>query len=147
MNKQSAGEVHPAFVHVIQQLTPDEALVLQKISGEGGRFGLHEVVNRNWYLSKDTVSISTQFRTFCESAGVAVPSMSETYLDNLLRLKVLAEEQWSEGKFRPAGYTDHGEYGASVENTNGRLIALSAFGERFLRICIDCRPMSDGGGV
>jgi hypothetical protein len=136
MNRQSAADVHPAFVHVIQQLTPDEALVLQKISTEVGQFALHQIESESDALSQRTESISVQFRKFCESAGVGAPALSDAYLDNLLRLRVLAEQQWSEGEFRPAGYTDHGDYQASVENSNGRLIELSAFGEGFLRTCI-----------
>ena len=135
MNRRTAGEVHPAFVHLIQQLTPDEALVLQKISAENGRFSMYQSDSGSGLLLRGEVAISTQFRTFCEGAGVGDPALSDTYLDNLLRLKVLTEQQWSEGEFRPAGWLDDPDQ-ARVMTTNGRLVELSAFGKRFLRTCV-----------
>jgi hypothetical protein len=136
MNRQSAGAVHPAFVHLIQQLTPDEALVLQKISTEAGHFALLEEEVESGLVSKGSEAISVQFRTFCEAAGVGAPSLSDAYLDNLLRLKVLEEQRWSEGTLHRTGYAIYGDYDARLENKHGRLIELSAFGEGFLRTCI-----------
>lgn len=135
MNRQSADAVHPAFVHLIQQLTPDEALLLQRIATDPGQFALHESSTDSG-LAKGSESLSVQFRNYCEAAGVASPSLSDAYLDNLLRLKVLAEQQWSEGTLHPDGHTIHGDYRAYIDTKYGRLIELSAFGNRFIHTCI-----------
>lgn len=135
MNRQLAEAVHPAFVHVIQQLTPDEALVLQRISIQAEHFTLRETEVESG-LSKGTESISVQFRKLCETASVGASSLSDAYLDNLLRLKVLVEQQWSEGTLLPDGHTIYGDYRARIENRHDRLVELSAFGRGFLRTCV-----------
>ena len=135
MNKQFAESVHPAFVHVIQQITPDEALVLQRISTQAEHFALQETEIESGF-SKGTPSISAQFLELCESAGLRASALSDTYLDNLLRLKVLVEQQWSEGTLHPDGHTIYGDYRARIENKHGRVVELSAFGRAFLRTCV-----------
>jgi len=142
MNTATASEVHPAFVHVIQQLTPDEALVLQAISMNPNGVTLEELVNPyDRHVSKDKL-VPAQFRRLCESAHISTPALSDAYLDNLLRLKIVNELRWSEGEFRHAGHHEYGDYDAHVENRDGRLIELSSFGESFLRTCV--RPPTPG---
>lgn len=92
------------------------------------------------------ISISKQFQRSCEQAGISRLSSCDAYLDNLLRLKVLGEQQWAESKYHPAGVTDHGDYSASVENVTGRVIELTAFGEHFVETCVD-KTDRDGAGV
>jgi hypothetical protein len=136
MNKGSASNVHPAFVHVVQQITPDEAIVLRHIAPHGSKFNLREVLDEDGSPRKNTRLIPAQFRDVCEQAGVVALELSETYLDNLLRLKVFVELQWSESDLHAAGWNIHGDFGASVETLGSRLVQLSAFGERFLATCI-----------
>lgn len=136
MNKEYAADVHPAFVHVIQQLTPDEAKVLRHIAARPMAFELQEVTNQDGSLQKGQSSLSDQFRHLCKAAGVDRPDSSDAYLDNLLRLKLFSELQWTEGEFHAAGWNDHGEYGASIENAVSRTLQLSAFAEKFLKTCV-----------
>jgi hypothetical protein len=136
MKKDTVATVHPAFVQVIQQLAPDEALILQYIAVSSSPFSVSETWSVDGRASKNTESISKQFRRFCEGARVSILSMSDTYLDNLLRLKLLTERRWTEGEFHPSGHTEHGEYPAHVENTDGRIVETSTFGDDFSGACV-----------
>lgn len=142
MSRPSAGDVHPAFVHIIQQLTPDEALVLQRMSAAAKPFELHESFDEHGRLLKGihVDPIPAQFRVFCESAGVQDAARSNTYLDNLLRLRVLEEQRWTEGELHARSHygfgVPMGERELVLANKNGRLIELSAFGQIFLRTCV-----------
>jgi len=136
MKKDVASAVHPAFVQVVQQLTPDEALILHAADKGSISFTFYELVTDYTKYKNDGGSISQQFREACEAAGTMNPTLSDTYLDNLLRLKVLSEQQWSQSEYHPAGVARHGDYPASIENSDGRLIELSAFGQAFVRTCI-----------
>jgi hypothetical protein len=136
MKKDTVATVHPAFVQVIQQLAPDEALILERMAASARPFSVSETWSADGGPSEDTESISKQFRKFCEGASVSTCSLSDTYLDNLLRLKILTEQRWTEGKFHPPGYADHGEYPAHIENRDGRLVETSTFGDEFIHACV-----------
>ena len=137
MLRPVAPSVHPAFVQVIQQLTPDEALVLARIAKRGRNFSMqHAVTQMGRYENKDG-DVSEQFRVLCSESGVQYPNMSEAYMDNLLRLKVLADQQWSEGELEPEESNRFGYFDAAVKNISGRIIEVSAFGEHFIKTCVD----------
>jgi hypothetical protein len=134
MLKDTATGVHPAFVQVIQQLTPDEAVILRHIASHGKNFSLDESYTDLHGPVNAKGSVSDQFRITCEKAAVVHPELSEAYLDNLLRLKVLTEQRWSESEYvTPRHWADNQ---GSVTNTAGRLVELSAFGEHFIRTCV-----------
>lgn len=147
MIRRAAIDVHPAFVHVVQQLSPDEALLLQRIAREGTRFNLKEVLDEDGDPRGGTSRIEEQFKDVCEKAGVGAAGLSDAYLDNLLRLKIFVEIHWSEGELHAAGWNYHGEYGASVANYGSRLVQLSAFGERFLKTCVVDLGGQEAAGV
>lgn len=134
MLKDTATGVHPAFVQVIQQLTPGEAVILRHIASHGRNFSLDESYTDLRGPANAKGSISAQFRITCEMATVAHPELSEAYLDNLLRLKVLTEQRWSESEYVAPGHWADNR--GSVKNTAGRLVELSAFGEHFIKTCV-----------
>lgn len=140
MLKGTASSVHPAFVQVIQQLTPDEALLLRSVAARGRNFGFNEAVSDLGRFENKEGSISKQFAEFCMAAGLARPELSDAYLDNLLRLKLLTEQQWSEGEYRPPESNRYGYFDATIKNVSGRIIEVSAFGEHFIRTCVDSHP-------
>ena len=143
MTKGRSGDVHPAFVHVIQQLTPDEALVLRQIVVEGTGIRLSELLDDSGLLLKKGSSfIADQFKDLCRRAGATVPDHSDAYLDNLLRLRVFDEVHWSQGRFHPPGPYLHGDHEGFVENSTERMLMLSSFGEKFLRTCVAAGDVS-----
>lgn len=134
MNKSTASAVHPAFVHVIQQLSSDEALLLQLVSRERKALTMGEETSDAHY-DPNADSISAQFRSVCETAGVAEPSQSDSYLDNLVRLRILLEITYTEGKLH-GGQAVWDAPDTTLENKTGRIIEISSFGEKFLSVCV-----------
>jgi len=135
MKVSVAHDVHPAFVQVIQQLTPDEALVLQKIRRDG-RFVLQEELDQHGRCAGDAASLASQFRLYCVAAKAVVVDQSDAYLENLLRLRILSETHWHEGKLvSPTGFWDRRE-DPYVRNVSSRVIEVTSFGTRFLATCV-----------
>jgi hypothetical protein len=139
MNKDLASDVHPAFVQVIQQLTPDEALVLKELAkrqaeaARGGRQILLMQTISDTDMSDEDPSLLDQFIDLCECAGVTRSDQIEAYFDNLVRLRIVTEEPWSQA----INQTYDGEDGKEfIENRNHWIVTLSAFGKRFLSACI-----------
>src|SRR5262249_17023014 len=98
MQKDRVAEVHPAYVQIIQQLSPDEALILQALSTDSNSLRLYEAYDNRGNALDRTESISISFRHYCEGVGAVDPSSSDTYLDNLLRLRIFYELNWTEGE-------------------------------------------------
>jgi hypothetical protein len=134
MNREQVGSVHAAFVHVIQQLSPDEALLLESVRARGDTFALNEEWDDEYEFVGDTIEL--QFRDFCTEAGVANVALSDVYLENLIRLGVLRVQQSSKGEYEPAGHNRYGEYPARVATMNGRVVEVGDFGAKFLAACV-----------
>jgi hypothetical protein len=146
MDRRRSAHVHPAYVHVIEQLTPDEAVLLLHIATVTRSFSMSEQSTFQGYRPGQS-SISEQFRVVCRQSGANDVSRSDEYLDNLIRLRIFTESHWTGGEYVPPGSSRRGIYEEFVENTIGRLIELSAFGEKFLAICVrppDERSRSSG---
>jgi abortive infection alpha-like protein len=122
---------HPSFVSIIQQLTPDEAKILRHVAQIDK--------DESLYLSERTKgeggaieSVKTQFKKWCEQAGVTHLNKSDAYMDNLVRLRILNQIMTGgDTKFDPYDSDDAfpwSEY-ASVE--------LTSFGRLFLDACIE----------
>jgi len=134
MDSDRVSNVHPAFVHVIEQITPEEAVILQNIART--RFSLIEKTDEEGRPRGSSISI--QFNAFCIGAGIHLDLAStEAYLDNLLRLKIVADQNWSSGRLRAKrnGYWAGGG-SMYVETEVSKLIELSAFGQRFVDTCV-----------
>lgn len=129
------SSAHPSFVSIIQQLTPDEAKILKHIAQ----------IDKKWpYLGEDPTaeeyakeSISLQFKSWCEKAGVSQLNKSDAYMDNLVRLRILHQIFGNEVKYEPAGDNRYGYYEACVSNNEYSIVELTAFGRLFLNACIE----------
>ena len=134
MNRDQVTSVHASFAHVISQLSPDEALLLEHLRPESKNFGIQETWENDHCIDGD--SIPEQFQALCERAGVSNTSLSYVYLENLIRLGILREALYTEGRYRPAGHTRHGTYEASIANGGTRVVEFGEFGDRFLVSCV-----------
>lgn len=140
MRKDIAPHVHPAFVQVVQQLTPDEALILEALATDARGFSPQEQIDDDG--RRPSPSINDQFRSFCVEAGVTSPELSDAYLENLLRLRIFSEIHWNEGRIVEALGEMTLSHPPRIQNTSGRLIELTAFGENFLNTCTSFRSSS-----
>ncbi len=93
MDARTASSVHPAYFHLVEQLAPEEALVL---------VGLHEIGKEDLFSEKITqhgggylvgsepVTVERQFATFCATVLPRTPDHPEVWLINLCRLGLLS---------------------------------------------------------
>ncbi|QQE12118.1 DUF4393 domain-containing protein [Planctomycetota bacterium] len=83
MHKKKADSVHPSYVHVLQQLSPDEALILEYVKNhEEGR----EAVFRGQYFGYPNEIIRKLYGEVCRE-GAVDSNQCHKYLDNLIRLR------------------------------------------------------------
>lgn len=129
MQRNLADRVHPAFVQVIQQISPDEALILSAIAKSPHPFEIRESTSESGMALSGSKYVSDQFSRFCEAAGLVNLPLSDAYLDNLLRLKILEEQQWTVGR---ASYRNNWSEERQTENVGMRLIQVSSFGAQFI---------------
>ena len=136
MNENASNSAHPAFVYVIQQLSPDEAIVLRHIAINhlDDEPLLSETESTTVYAGDN--QIDPQFREICENATLKQPENSGAYLDNLLRLKILTEKYWGEVAFEPEYSHRHGIEAASVNRFDTKEICITEFGHRFIEVCV-----------
>jgi len=140
MNRRTANNVHPAFVQVIQQLTPDEAVLLKHIGDHKNRFSVEDE-----YGSPDELLVSpvpSGFQRVFERAGVNDPISRSACIDNLLRLRILTERQWHTVDRAALFFANPRALDTSAPDVTERVcrrIEVSEFGERFLATCVRCR--------
>jgi len=134
----SKTTVHPSFVSIIQQLTPDEAKILRHIRHM-------DQIEKDWpsiaeYSAAEGYakeSVSLKFKNWCEKAGVSYLERSDAYMDNLVRLRILHQVIGSDSKYEPDGYNRYGDYEAETSYTEYAYVELTAFGRLFLNACIE----------
>lgn len=89
MNSDTKWDVHPAFVDIIKQLTPDEAKYLKSLPGE--IMNIHPIIDVGISLSDDakgTNPIISNFTNY-NINQLEHPEQICSYIDNLVRLKLI----------------------------------------------------------
>jgi hypothetical protein len=86
MDRNSATGVHPAFVEILRQLTPDEAKILEFLP----RLGLHEPLVDLTFTSPQAgeFTIQRHVGTLGHDANCSNVELIPNYVDNLCRLGV-----------------------------------------------------------
>ena len=130
MDERSADGAHPSFVNIIQQLTSDEAKILNYISELGIVQWKSESRDDLWQMLKD----------FCIEADIISYEVLYCYIDNLIRLRIfresaLNEANYSEGHKWPGEY-----YEPRIDNYEENFIELTKYGQTFLDACIVDNP-------
>ncbi len=144
MDTATSGQAHPAYVEVLKQLTPDEALILEYLP----RVGLHEPLVDLAYYSPDGGQF-TRYRhvgTLGQDAGCSHLEQVPEYLDNLCRLGLLEIpesahlfDNWRYDKIRElelveiaAAEIPQGSQPAIVK----KMVGITSFGEAFRSACV-----------
>ena len=122
---------HPSFVSIIQQLTADEAKILSEIANQQeDQQRISEYSNSEGEV---TELVQHKFRSWCKKAGVKYLEKSESYMDNLIRLRIFSQEMAGDTKFNP-----NAMYPEEVEQWSEYMrIELTPFGRQFLDACIE----------
>jgi hypothetical protein len=93
MHGPSATKAHPSFVQAVQQLSPEEALILHKIAGFD--FSIQDEVSMNYnsLLSQPVhVLVKARWRKSCLAWGLPETALTDAYLNNLIRLGLLGHQ-------------------------------------------------------
>lgn len=84
MNSDKVNNVHPSYVEIIKQISPDEAKLLKYIGG--GDHALYNVYSKQ---SDGSINVMRNFSIIAFHAGCSSPTEIAAYLDNLSRLGLI----------------------------------------------------------
>ena len=132
MDVRTAETVHPAYFHVIEQLAPQEALVLVGLHTRSEPYFTDQT--DPWGQAKG-LTIEERFRKFCESVLLGSTSQAGIWLTNLCRLGLLALQSSAEAVFRGDDAYHHGLAEAKVDNYEHRRLEFTEFGQAFIAAC------------
>lgn len=142
MDRERTGEAHPAFVHIVSQLAPDEALLIEQISRAQPSAYLrppnngHAVFKGSERASVIQASAMSdwqqqQLQTIAvRPEDLAQPSLLYTYIEHLVSLGIVS-------------YTN-APWGRDFQNSKSNdfefwFIELNGLGELFHRACLSDR--------
>lgn len=151
MDKRVSPLVHPSFVSIIGQLTPDEAKMMSWLSEGLGKDHIPVIDLR--VVEDDDMPIKARWRVLCENytnvfdAIVQCPENVSLYLNNLERLKLLNEETYCyEGEDDYLGIEDSDRIrNIKKDNTPSdgwrfdcvqHVFRLTPFGKLFIKCCV-----------
>jgi hypothetical protein len=163
MDAETAHTAHPAFVEMLAQLTPDEALLLSHVATAPAdkltlikiRAQITDGDGRS--ALKGGIDVLTRFSVLAEEAGCAFPELNTSYLDNLERLGILHldESAWWAGDEADAAYAvlEHhprvqsvraqiGSEEDRIEKISKGLIRITSLGYQFIAACVTDRAVA-----
>lgn len=135
MDSRTAAMVHPAYFHIVEQLPPEEALLLVGLHSQGEILFEEKATPWSSYSSGQSKSIESQFDSFCTTALSRATDQSRIWLINLCRLGLLILQSSSEAVFRPEEGDRHGVRPADVDNYEHRWLEFTDFGKAFISAC------------
>ncbi len=140
--------VHPGFVEIIKQLSPDEAKILQYMSSNE----IIPTLSLRYQNDKgQSIYVVRDFSNIGEFANCEHPYETEKYFDNLIRLGLVVHNEVmshlsDENRYKPLKehkYLEEYKHidtliqqGFSNVNTEEGFIRLSSFGKAFCSICV-----------
>lgn len=133
MDGRTKDSVHPAYVHLVAQLSPEEALVLMSLHALGRKDLFKEETNSYWYDQNPT--IESQFEGHCKSLTLANADSAPLWLDNFLRLRLLSLTSFTEAEYVPEEYNRDGNTGPEVRTTETRYLFLTTLGQGLIDAC------------
>jgi hypothetical protein len=133
IDKERINEAHPAFFHIIEQLSPDEAFLLFKISQEpiDYEYTLDLIVNENGKSRFENVNVikdttPKEHIVFIEHFDMYISHLESL---NLLKWTVVSEEPIWENEENLNSRKQNGTYRKTK-------IYLTKFGDLFVKACI-----------
>lgn len=151
MNKIVKNGVHPGFVEVIKQLSPDEAKILRYLSMNT----VISTITLRYENDKGAgIEVIENFSNVGEVVGCESPFEINKYFDNLIRLGLVKNAGWSsladKSEYEPLKNHPHVQLHVdNLANQGGEYtkikfresyMSLTDFGDAFCDICL--RPMN-----
>lgn len=144
MNKDTKYNVHPAFVEIIKQLTPDEARLLSKL--KPSLYASEALIDVSEKYDKGSIPIIRNYTNSYDDT-CTVPENISAYLENLERLKIITiKDETSfankelykplEKSNRSISLKEEFENKGKELRINEKLFYLTAFGADFLKCCV-----------
>ena len=156
MNSVVKDGVHPSFVEIIKQLSPDEAKFLKYMTDNSAIPTLSLKYSYNDY-KKGGVNAIQEFTNVPQLANCEQPENGEQYIDNLVRLGLLVREPGNafidKSLYEPLKndplFAQHNDVEIAKENgyekceVEEHIVRLTAFGEQFCNICLSSANIID----
>lgn len=137
MDAKVASTAHPAFVHIIEQLSPDEARILGSlVDHPPGKALCHEITDDSGFRKRSEKYMFQEWDQICACAGVGFPDNNGAYMDNLMRLRLIGHIYENKSQLIPEGGDDCGTWASHIDGTIEQTLYLTEFGERFISACI-----------
>ena len=133
MDSRSQSMVHPSYINLIGQLSPQEALVFISFNKIEGTIILEEKDARYSSANKD---IESQFLRYCKELGFGECHHAQLWLENLQRLKLVVLQEYSEVYMD----TDYVNQSPEVAHKIDRYLEITEYGRMFLEACT---PLSE----
>ncbi|MEB3064477.1 Abi-alpha family protein [[Mycobacterium] zoologicum] len=142
-------DVHPSFSRIIDELVPDEARILRFLKVAGTQ-PMIDVRTKTWFQIGSEL-VTSGISMIARMAGCLWPDRDQHYFANLDRLGLVAISNEPVDDYRRYALLEvqHPAVEAieSVPKavTIYRSVRLTAFGEQFVDVCIDCDGYTAGG--
>lgn len=133
LDSRTTDQVHPAYVYVIEQISSEEASLILKL--HRARSGPVFSAKEKLYYDADHKSIEEQLVDFCREQGIKEPERALLWMDNLVRLRILAISDFSETEFVEEQADRHGSYGPTVKTHRTFYLDFTTFGDEFVSAC------------
>lgn len=136
--------VHPGFARIVDQLAPDEARILKLLANEGAQPLVY--IHKAGPLGIGARTVARRLSLIGKEAGCLHPELVSAYLDNLIRLGLVAirrdpipdEQTYQVIEAQP-------EVVEAMEGVDGgpffsaqssrRAVVITEFGKTFCRVC------------
>jgi hypothetical protein len=126
---RTEADVHPSYVAVLGQLTPQEALVFISFRDRTSGSLFIDQPRAHRHLQKQ--SIEEQFREHCVGLGLQAPN-PQLWLDNFLRLRLVELNTYTDTTFREPEYDwPH----PSIDTKEERHLTITEYGAAFIEAC------------
>jgi len=137
-------DTHPAFTHILDELTPDEARILRFLCADGPQPSVDVRTNRPFGVGSELVAAGLSMIGL--QAGVRHLDRTQSYLNNLHRLGLIwfSREPVAPGRYQVVEVqpevADALRRAGRAPKTIRRSIHLTAFGHDFCRTCLPLDP-------
>lgn len=127
IDKERVHEAHPAFVHIIAQLSPDEAVILFHLKKQTYTYRQHAQYHRE----TGTFAPRTLAENTFPTSDLAFPQNFPMYMDHLHSLDLAGI--WQQGNQEPIS---EGEPRVQTGVNITSIITLTSFGQLFANACV-----------